>query len=99
MLYEVITSIAIVTNIDADHMDHYKYFEGLKNAFLTYVNNIPFYGYSVLCIDDNVVRELIPKIERPFYTYGFSEDADFRATDVRMENGKTCFKCHYGKIV
>jgi len=93
----LLPSIAIVTNIDADHMDHYKYFEGLKDAFLTYVNNIPFYGYSVLCLDDNVLRELLPKIERPFYTYGFSEDADFRASDVRMSEGKTCFMCHYGE--
>jgi len=46
----LLPSIAIVTNIDADHLDHYGYFEGLKNAFLEYINNIPFYGYSVLCL-------------------------------------------------
>ena len=81
-------TIAIVTNIDADHLDHYKYFEGLKDAFLTYINNIPFYGYSVLCADDVTVCELMPKIERPHVTYGFSENADFRAADVRMVERK-----------
>ena len=94
---KLLPSIAIVTNIDADHLDHYKYFEGLKDAFLSYINNIPFYGYSVLCTDDNVIRELLPRIERPYYTYGFNDDADFTAHNVRMENGKTCFRCDYKK--
>ncbi|HEY1405193.1 MAG TPA: Mur ligase domain-containing protein, partial [Spirochaetota bacterium] len=49
---KLLPTITIVTNIDADHLDHYKYFEGLKDAFVQYINNIPFYGYSVLCIDD-----------------------------------------------
>ena len=92
---KLLPTIAIVTNIDADHLDHYKYFEGLKEAFLTYINNIPFYGYSVLCTDDNVIRELLPRIERPYYTYGFNDDADFTAHNVRMDNGKTCFTCNY----
>lgn len=91
----LLPSIAIVTNIDADHLDHYKYFEGLKDAFLQYINNIPFYGYSVICIDDPVIAELVPKIERPFYTYGLSKDADFRASNIRQENGKTKYTCHY----
>ncbi|HOP63764.1 MAG TPA: UDP-N-acetylmuramate--L-alanine ligase [Spirochaetota bacterium] len=92
---KLLPSIAIVTNIDADHLDHYKYFEGLKDAFLTYINNIPFYGYSVLCTDDNVVRELLPRVDRPYYTYGFNGDADFSAQNIRMENGNTCFTCNY----
>ncbi len=92
---KLLPSIAIVTNIDADHLDHYKYFEGLKDAFLTYMNNIPFYGYSVLCIDDSVVRELLPRVERPYYTYGFSTDADFVARDVHRSDGMTCFTCDH----
>ena len=92
---KLLPTIAVVTNIDADHLDHYKYFEGLKDAFLSYVNHVPFYGYSVLCIDDPVVTELLPKIERPFYTYGFRDDADFHAGDVRMENGYTAYTCYY----
>jgi UDP-N-acetylmuramate--alanine ligase len=91
----LLPSIGIVTNIDADHLDHYKYFDGLKDAFLSYINHIPFYGYSVLCIDDTVIRELLPKIERPYYTYGFSEDADFTACNIKREDGYTRFSCSY----
>jgi len=93
---KLLPSIGIVTNIDADHLDYYKYFEGLKDAFKTYINNIPFYGYSVLCIDDEVVREILPDIERPYYTYGFSEDADFRADNFIVKDGVTFFDCFYG---
>jgi len=92
---KLLPSIAVVTNIDADHMDHYKYFEGLKDAFLQYINHVPFYGYSVLCIDDSVVAELIPRVERPCVTYGFSEAADFRASNLRLENGQTVYDCYY----
>ncbi len=92
---KLLPSIGVVTNIDADHLDHYKYFQGLKDAFLEYMNNIPFYGYSVLCIDDLTVRELLPGVVKPFYTYGFSEDADFRATDVEFVNGRTVFNASY----
>ena len=92
---KLLPTIGVVTNIDADHLDHYKYFENIKDAFLTYINNIPFYGYSVLCIEDITIRELLPKVERPFLTYGFSSDADVRASDVIVENGKTTFNCHY----
>ena len=92
---KLLPTIALVTNIDADHLDHYKYFEGLKDAFLTYINNVPFYGYSVLCVDDITVAELLPRVERPFVTYGFSENADFRAADVRMSGGKTVYVCYF----
>jgi UDP-N-acetylmuramate--alanine ligase len=92
---KLLPSIAIVTNIDADHLDHYKYFEGLKDAFLTYINNIPFYGYSALCADDVTICELLPKVERPHVTYGFSENADFRAADVRMVDGRTAYTSYY----
>ncbi len=92
---KLLPCIGIVSNIDADHLDHYKYFQGLKDAFLSYINNIPFYGYSVLCVDDAIIRELLPQVERPFYTYGFSADADYRATGIVMEKGVTHFQCLY----
>jgi UDP-N-acetylmuramate--alanine ligase len=91
----LLPTIAVVTNIDADHMDYYKYFEGLKDAFLKYVNNVPFYGYSVLCMDDQVVAELLPKVERPYVTYGFSENADFRANNIKCFSNKTTFDCYF----
>ncbi|OHD71014.1 MAG: UDP-N-acetylmuramate--L-alanine ligase [Spirochaetes bacterium RBG_16_49_21] len=92
---KLLPCIGIVSNIDADHLDHYKYFEGLKDAFLSYMNNIPFYGYSVLCIDDTVLREMLPRVERPFVTYGLSGEADFRARDISMLNGETRYQCLY----
>ncbi len=95
----LLPSIAIVTNIDADHLDHYGYFEGLKDAFLEYINNIPFYGYSVLCNEDPVVREILPRVERPFFTYGFNEDADFRAYNLKTKNSKTYFTCSFKEEV
>ena len=88
-------SIAIVTNIDADHLDYYKYFEGLKEAFLQYINHVPFYGYSVLCIDDYTISDILERVERPYFTYGFSEHADFRATDVRICGYKTKYNCFF----
>ncbi|MBV1915206.1 MAG: UDP-N-acetylmuramate--L-alanine ligase [Pseudomonadales bacterium] len=77
--------VSIVTNIDMDHMSTYQGdFEQLKNTFLDFIHNLPFYGLVVACIDDPVVRELLPKFGRPTLTYGFSEDADFRATEVKQ---------------
>ncbi len=94
---KLLPSIAIVTNIDADHLDHYKYFNNVKEAFVEYMNNIPFYGYSVLCIDDPVVRELLPRVERPYVTYGFSDDADLRAVNARLENQSMKFEVVQGE--
>ena len=97
---KLLPTITVVTNIDADHLDHYKYFEGLKAAFLQYINNIPFYGYSVLCLDDPVIRELLPLVERPYFTYGMTDGADFRAADIRLENGRTSYDCFFrGKLL
>ncbi|MDE1252493.1 UDP-N-acetylmuramate--L-alanine ligase [Vibrio aestuarianus] len=74
--------VSIVTNIEADHMDTYGGdFETLKQTFIDFLHNLPFYGQAIVCIDDPVVRELIPRISRQVITYGFSEDAD-----VRIEN-------------
>jgi UDP-N-acetylmuramate--alanine ligase len=87
--------IAIVTNIDSDHMDYYKNFDELKNAFLKYINNVPFYGYSVLCKDDHVLAGLLPEIEKPYKTYGFSDSADIFAANVQYCNNKTIFDCYY----
>ena len=72
--------IAVVTNIDADHLSAYENdFEKLRNAFIEFLHNIPFYGLAVLCIDNDVVRGVIPELSRPYVTYGFSNDADIMA--------------------
>lgn len=71
--------VAVVTNIDDDHMSTYDGdFDKLKKAFVDFLHNLPFYGLAVLCIDDPVVREILPQVGRPVLTYGFAEDADFR---------------------
>ncbi|MFO7156213.1 MAG: UDP-N-acetylmuramate--L-alanine ligase [Pseudomonadota bacterium] len=75
-------AIAVVTNIDPEHLDHYGHFEALQEAFLEFVNRVPFYGLSILCLDHPVVQALLPRVERRAVTYGFSAQADYRAIDV-----------------
>ncbi len=78
--------MAIVTNIDADHMDTYGGdFSRLQQAFVEFLHNLPFYGLAVLCIDDPVVREIIPQVHKPVRTYGVSADAQVRATDITQD--------------
>lgn len=77
--------VAIVTNIDADHMETYGGdFSRLKKTFIEFLHNLPFYGLAVLCVDDPVVRDIIPEISRPILTYGFGDDCDFRAVNIRQ---------------
>lgn len=85
--------IAVVTNIDADHMDTYEGdFEKLKQTFVSFLHNLPFYGLAVLCLDDPVVAELIEDLGRPVLTYGLNDDCDFQATDVKHDGMRTRFK-------
>jgi UDP-N-acetylmuramate--alanine ligase len=85
-------TIAVVTNIDPEHLDHYGDFETLKAAFVSFIQNLPFYGYGVVCIDHPEVQALIPKIaDRRLITYGFSPQADVRAVNLRKTNTGTLF--------
>ena len=84
--------LAVVTNIDADHMETYGYdFARLKQAFVDFIEHLPFYGRAMLCVDDVNVREILPRITKPVTTYGFSEDAQIRAVNVRAEGGQMRF--------
>ena len=84
--------IVIVTNIDPEHLDHYGTFDKAKEAFLAFVENIPFYGFAVMCIDHPVVQELIGKVkDRRVITYGKSPQADVRLTEVGFVDGETRF--------
>jgi UDP-N-acetylmuramate--alanine ligase len=84
--------ISIVTNIDEDHMGTYEHdFERLKNTFKEFLHRLPFYGLAVVCIDDPIVRELLPSISRPIITYGFSEDANVRVTGYTHSGMQTQF--------
>jgi UDP-N-acetylmuramate--alanine ligase len=85
--------LAVVTNIDADHMETYgHYFGRLRQAFLDFVQHLPFYGTAVLCIDDANVREILPAVTKPVTTYGLSEAAQVRAVDVRADGGRMRFR-------
>lgn len=85
--------IAIVTNIDGDHMDTYGHdFSKLKSAFVEFLHRMPFYGTAVLCIDDPQVREILPFVSRPIMSYGLAEDAQVRAVDVRAEGTQMVFR-------
>jgi UDP-N-acetylmuramate--alanine ligase len=78
-------TIAIVTNIDPEHLDFYGNFDALRQAFESFVGNIPFYGFAALCIDHPVVQGMIPRLsDRRVLTYGFSPQADIRAVDIRL---------------
>ncbi|MGB1905743.1 MAG: UDP-N-acetylmuramate--L-alanine ligase [Spongiibacter sp.] len=85
--------VSVITNIEADHMDTYGGdFNRLKQTFIEFLHNLPFYGVAVVCIDDPVVRELLPQIGRHTLTYGFAEDADFRIFDVEKNGLQSRFK-------
>ncbi len=85
-------TIAIVTNIDAEHLDYYGSFDALREAFFTFLSNIPFYGVAVCCTDHPEVQSLVGKVnDRRVLTYGFNPQADVRAENLRYENGAACF--------
>jgi UDP-N-acetylmuramate--alanine ligase len=84
--------VSVVTNIEADHMDTYEGdFEKLKSTFIDFLHNLPFYGVAVACIDDPVVRELLPRIARKVVTYGFSDDADVQALNFVQQGYSSSF--------
>ena len=84
--------MAVVTNIDQDHMDTYEHsFDKLKSAFVEFLQQLPFWGMAVVCVDDANIREILPRITKPVMTYGFSEEARVRARNVRADNGKMHF--------
>lgn len=85
--------LAVVTNIDADHMETYGHdFAKLRQAFLDFLQHLPFYGMAMLCIDDPNVRSILPIVSKPVTTYGLSEDAQVRAVHVRAESGRMRFR-------
>jgi len=85
-------TIAVVTNIDPEHLDHYGSFDALRAAFRVFVENIPFYGFAALCIDNAEVQALIPHVtDRKIVTYGFSPQADVRAINLETISGATRF--------
>ncbi len=87
--------VTVVTNIEADHMDTYGGdFSVLRRTYLEFLHNLPFYGVAVLCLDDPVIRELLPEVTRQVITYGFAEDADYRIDGVEKAGLATRFTLH-----
>jgi UDP-N-acetylmuramate--alanine ligase len=85
--------MAVVTNIDADHMETYQHdFARLKQAFVQFLQNLPFYGTAILCADDAHVREIMPFVSKPVVTYGFATEAMVRAEGVEPCDGQMCFR-------
>jgi UDP-N-acetylmuramate--alanine ligase len=84
--------MAVVTNIDADHMETYGHdFNRLKGAFVDFLHRMPFYGTAILCTDDAAIREILPQVSCPITSYGFGEDAQVRAVNVRAVGGQMHF--------
>jgi UDP-N-acetylmuramate--alanine ligase len=87
-------TIAVVTNIDPEHLDHYGTHENLKDSFVQFVNRVPFYGLAVLCVDHPSVQEILPRVTRRHITYGTSRQADYRASHLRFEGLVASFSAY-----
>ena len=84
-------TVAVVTNIDPEHLDHYGSLEVLKKTFVDFINKVPFYGLAVLCVDHEHVQSILPLVEKRHVTYGFTPLATFRAVDVAHDGLRTTF--------
>lgn len=96
-------TIAVVTSVDADHLDYYDTIEEIGDTFLTFINKVPFYGTAVLCLDQENIQKLIPKVEKKYLTYGLDTRADMIAEEIRIEGPTSLFQVRfhgqlYGKI-
>jgi UDP-N-acetylmuramate--alanine ligase len=87
-------TIAVVTNIDPEHLDHWKTAEALRQGFVDFVNRVPFYGIAILCIDHPVVQSLIPDLEKRYVTYGESHQADYRAEKIEVSGHAVRFDAY-----
>jgi len=89
-------TLAVVTNIDREHLDYYADLEEIKAVFLKFLDRIPFYGQAILCLDNEPIQDLIPKLKKRYTTYGMSTQADFQIRDVEFEPQKTSFTVYHG---
>jgi len=94
----LLPTIAVVTSIDPEHLDYYQGIEQIKEAFLQFIDKIPFFGLAVLCLDQENVQSLIPRLKKRFTTYGLSSQADFQAKDMSFDGPHSSFDLvHKGK--
>lgn len=92
-------TIAMITNIDPEHMEHYKDFEALKETFVEFANKVPFYGSIIACGDHPTIREILPRLSRKVITYGLQAGSDFTADKIKQEGMKQRFRVLYKKDV
>ena len=90
-------TIAVVTNIDREHLDYYRDLAHIQETFLEFINKVPFYGLAVLCFEDKNIQRILPRIGKRFVTYGFSSQADFQARDIRIEGLVTTYRAYHGR--
>ena len=88
-------TIAVITNIDREHLDFYRDMDHIKSVFLSFIDRIPFYGLAVLCLDNEAVQDLIPDVKKRFTTYGMSTQADYKSGNVIFQGMKTRFNIDY----
>ncbi len=84
-------TLAVVTNMDAEHLDHYGSLDGVKKAFIDFINRVPFYGLSILCLDNPTVQSILPDVHKRHVTYGMAPQADYRARNVRYQGTETSY--------
>ena len=89
-------TIAVVTNIDYEHMDHYQNIDAIRRTFINFVNKIPFYGAAILCLDNEEIQGIIPSLRKRCLTYGMSSQADLRAKDLEKKREGASFEVLYG---
>ncbi|MGQ0645126.1 MAG: UDP-N-acetylmuramate--L-alanine ligase [Elusimicrobiota bacterium] len=90
-------ALAVVTNIDNDHLDYWRRMQSLYAGFEQFANKVPFYGAVILCADDPGARKILPRVRRPLVTYGLSAEADVRAVDIQAAPGKTTYVIQRGR--
>ncbi len=89
-------AIAVVTNIDCEHLDFYRDLEHIKDTFMSFLDGIPFYGLAILCLDNEAVQDLLPRIKKRYVTYGLSSQADCRARNITFNGLQSSFDVTYG---
>lgn len=88
-------TISLVTNIDTEHLDFYKDLDAIKETFLEFINQVPFYGLNILCLEDENIQSLLPRIKKRLVTYGFSAQADFQARDLAFDGLNVSYRAFY----
>ncbi|MFH2057306.1 MAG: UDP-N-acetylmuramate--L-alanine ligase [Pseudomonadota bacterium] len=88
-------AIAVVTNIDLEHLDFYKDIEDIKDKFVQFINSVPFYGLAILCLDNEHIQNILPRINSRYTTYGLSAQSDLQARNISFKDNKSTFKVYH----